>query len=111
MFYKYGFKNLGRGLGVFYAAAITIGCLGIGNMFQSNQAFEQFVFLTGYENSFFADKGWLFGLTISGMVAIVILGGIKSIAKVTSALVPFMAIFYVIACLIIILFNLDSILL
>ena len=42
------------------------------------------------------------------MVAIVILGGIKSIAKVTSTLVPFMAIFYVIACLIIILFNLDE---
>ena len=107
-FKKYGFKNLGRGLGIFYAAPITIGCLGIGNMFQSNQAFEQFVFLTGYESSFFADKGWLFGLAISGMVAIVILGGIKSIAKVTSTLVPFMAIFYVIACLIIILFNLDE---
>ena len=107
-FKKHGFKNLGRGLGIFYAAAITIGCLGIGNMFQSNQAFEQFVFLTGYESSFFADKGWLFGLAISGMVAIVILGGIKSIAKVTSTLVPFMAIFYVIACLIIILFNLDE---
>ena len=107
-FKKHGFKNLGKGLGIFYAAAITIGCLGIGNMFQSNQAFEQFVFLTGYESSFFADKGWLFGLAISGMVAIVILGGIKSIAKVTSTLVPFMAIFYVIACLIIILFNLDE---
>ena len=103
-----GFKNLGRGMGIFYADAITIGCLGIGNMFQSIQAFEQFVFLTGYESSFFADKGWLFGLAISGMVAIVILGGIKSIAKVTSTLVPFMAIFYVIACLIIILFNLDE---
>ena len=60
------------GLGIFMQLQF-IGCLGIGNMFQSNQAFEQFVFLTGYESSFFADKGWLFGLAISGMVALLFL--------------------------------------
>ncbi|MED5413210.1 MAG: alanine:cation symporter family protein, partial [Pseudomonadota bacterium] len=38
---------LGKPLGYFYAFAIVFGCMGIGNMFQSNQAFEQFVVVTG----------------------------------------------------------------
>ncbi|MFT7207833.1 MAG: AGCS family alanine or glycine:cation symporter, partial [Pseudohongiellaceae bacterium] len=48
---------LGKPMAYFYAASIVIGCLGIGNMFQSNQAYQQFVFATGGSNSFFVDKG------------------------------------------------------
>lgn len=100
MYYlEYGLKERGlsflaKPLGAFYALAIVIGCLGIGNMFQSNQAFEQFVYITGQQGSFFLDKGWMFGLFIAIAVAIVIFGGIQSIAKVTGRLVPFMAILY-----------------
>jgi AGCS family alanine or glycine:cation symporter len=86
-----GWRRLGRGLGVFYAVGIVIGCLGIGNMFQSNQAFVQIVGVTGGEASPLADKGWLVGLVAAVTVGAVILGGIHSIARVTSRLVPAMA--------------------
>jgi AGCS family alanine or glycine:cation symporter len=98
---------LGKPLGYFYALAIVFGCMGIGNMFQSNQAFEQFVVVTGGQSGFFADKGWLFGGVLAGLVGFVIIGGIKSIAKVTSKLVPFMAAAYVIGSLTVILLNAD----
>ena len=98
---------LARPLGVFYAAAIVIGCLGIGNMFQSNQAFSQFVFITGGPSGPFADKGWLFGLVIASAVGLVIVGGLKSIARVTSRLVPFMALAYISLGILVILLNAD----
>jgi alanine or glycine:cation symporter, AGCS family len=99
----------GRFLGGFYALAMVIGCLGIGNMFQSNQAYMQFVTITGGEQSFFADKGWLFGLGISLAVGAVIIGGIKSIAAVAGKVVPFMAILYVLSCIVIIGFSAEHI--
>ena len=92
-------------MGYFYALSIVIGCTGIGNMFQSNQAFEQFVVVTGGEAGFFADKGWLFGTTLACLVGIVIIGGIKSIARVTSRLVPIMALAYVMGSLTVIFLN------
>ncbi|MGB1666994.1 MAG: alanine/glycine:cation symporter family protein [Pseudohongiellaceae bacterium] len=100
---------LGKPLGYFYALSIVIGCMGIGNMFQSNQAFEQFVVVTGGESGFFADKGWLFGAMLACLVGIVIIGGIKSIARVTSRLVPFMAAAYVLGSLTVIFLNADRI--
>jgi len=101
---------LGKPLGYFYAASIVVGCLGIGNMFQSNQAFEQFVYVTGGSgSSYFADKGWLFGGVLAAIVAVVIIGGIKSIARVTSKLVPFMAITYIIGALLVIFLNAERI--
>jgi len=80
----------------------VIGCFGIGNMFQSNQAYVQVLSITGGENSFFADKGWLFGLLLGGAVGAVIIGGIRSIANVASKVVPFMAVLYVFSAIIII---------
>ena len=103
-----GMTPLAKPMGSFYALAIVIGCLGIGNMFQSNQAFEQFVFITGGASSTFADMGWLFGLCIAGLVGFVIIGGLKSIAKVTSKLVPFMALAYILLSLTVITLNADK---
>ena len=51
--------RVGRALGMFYAAAMVIGCLGIGNMFQSNQAAAILIDVTGGGTSFLADKAWL----------------------------------------------------
>lgn len=104
-----GFVKLAKPMGIFYAVAMVVGCLGIGNMFQSNQAFEQFVFVTGADQSVFADQGLLFGIVIAVLVALVILGGLNSIAKVTSRLVPFMGILYVLCGLTIILLNADKV--
>jgi AGCS family alanine or glycine:cation symporter len=103
-----GAPRWGKLLGGFYALSLVIGCFGIGNMFQSNQAFQQFVFATGGSGSFFANKGWLFGVVLAVIVAMVIVGGIKSIGRVTSKLVPFMALAYIIGALLVILLNAEK---
>ncbi len=102
-----GRPALGRALGVFYAAAMVFGCLGIGNMFQSNQAAAIFIDITGAEASAFAGRGWLIGLLLAGVVALVIIGGIRSIARTTVKLVPTMAVLYVSLALLTIGLNAD----
>ena len=104
-----GWSKVGKAIGSFYALGIVIGCFGIGNMFQSNQAYQQFVNVTGGTESFFADKGWLFGLLLGAVVGLVIIGGIKSIARVTSKVVPFMALLYGVGALIMIGMNYQAI--
>jgi alanine or glycine:cation symporter, AGCS family len=99
----------GRALGAFYALAMVIGCLGIGNMFQSNQAAAIFINVTGGPTSFFADKAWLLGLVLAACVALVIVGGIRSIATTTAKLVPGMALLYVGSALTIIAINADAV--
>ena len=103
-----GWPRLGRGLGIFYALAMVIGCLGIGNMFQSNQAAEMVVILTGREGSFFADKGWLMGLVLAVLAGLVIIGGIRSIGSTTVRLVPAMALLYIILALLFMAFNIEK---
>ncbi len=102
-----GWPALGRGLGIFYAAAMVLGCLGIGNMFQSNQAAAILIDITGAEASLFAGRGWLIGVLLAGVVALVIIGGIKSIASTTVRLVPAMALLYVALALLVIGLNAD----
>jgi AGCS family alanine or glycine:cation symporter len=97
-----GWPRLGRGLAVYYAICIIVGCLGVGSMFQSNQAYVQFVGATGGDDSFFVGRGWLIGLVMAAMVGAVIVGGIRSIARVAGLLVPFMALLYVSAGLFVI---------
>ena len=104
-----GWGRLGRSLGLFYAVGIVIGCMGIGNMFQSNQAFAQIVDVTGGESSWLVDKGWLVGVLLAIAVGAVILGGIQSIARVTSRLVPFMAGLYLVGAFVILAMNAEAI--
>ncbi|MBW2282670.1 MAG: alanine:cation symporter family protein [Deltaproteobacteria bacterium] len=107
-FAERGLAKLGRGLGIFYAIGIVIGCMGIGNMFQSNQAFVQVVGVTGGEGGWLADKGWLVGAIIAVAVGTVIVGGIRSIARVTAKLVPFMAVLYLSAALVVLVMNAEA---
>ncbi len=104
-----GMGGLGKVLAVFFAICCIAGSLGGGNMFQANQSFQQLVNVTGGEESFLAELGWLFGLVVAVVVGAVIIGGIKSIAKVTEKIVPFMAIIYCATALIIILFNITAV--
>ena len=104
-----GFAQLGKVLAVLFAIFCVGGAFGGGNMFQANQSFAQVVNVTGGDSSWLADKGWLFGLVVATLVGLVIIGGIKGIARVTSKIVPFMAIIYVTAGLIIILMNFSQI--
>ncbi len=103
------FATLGKLLAKYYALCIIVGALGVGCMFQSNQAYVQFVSVTGENQSYFADKGWLVGAVLGVLTALVIVGGIKSIAAVTSRLVPFMAGLYVLTALVVIGVNIDRV--
>ncbi|MEL7283830.1 MAG: alanine/glycine:cation symporter family protein [Pseudomonadota bacterium] len=100
-----GLPSLGKFLGLFYAISIIIGCLGIGNMFQSNQAYVQLLQVTGGETSPLDGNGWIVGIGLAGLVALIILGGIKSIAQVTSRLVPFMVVLYIVGALAVVALN------
>jgi AGCS family alanine or glycine:cation symporter len=92
--------------GIFAVALFFFGAVG-GNMFQANQTLAQ------ARNVFGGDDGWLgspggslvFGIVLAVLVGLVIIGGIKSIGRVTSRLVPAMAIIYVAACLVVIFGN------
>ena len=101
-------KNM-KGLGMVLAAVfavLTIGAsFGGGNMFQANQAFEQ---LSG-EFSVLEGKGPYFGIVLAILVGTVIIGGIKSIARVTEKIVPVMAGLYIVTALIIIFGNISEI--
>ena len=104
-FSERGMDGFGKFMGTFYAIGIFIGALGIGNMFQSNQAYVQLNTVTG---GALDGLGWLVGLVMAVVVFAVIVGGIKSIARVTEKIVPFMAVFYCIFAIIVILMNFSS---
>ena len=100
---------VGHILGAVFAVCCIGGAIGGGNMFQANQSFMQLVNITGGETGWMADKGWLYGIILAALVGLVILGGIKSIAKVTSKLVPVMGGIYIVAGLFVILMNFANI--
>ncbi|WP_299040053.1 sodium:alanine symporter family protein [uncultured Pseudokineococcus sp.] len=95
----------------FFAAAILLFGMGGGNMFQANQTFAQVRNVTGGADGLFGSTfaTLLFGLALAALVGVVILGGIKSIGAVTSRLVPAMAIFYVLSCLLVLAINVGQI--
>ena len=99
---QHGWIGAGRLLGGFYAVCLVVGCLGSGNMFQSNQAYVQMLEITGGDQSVFAERGWLFGLLLAGAIGLVVVGGIRSIARFTEKVVPFMALLYMSIALLVI---------
>ena len=92
---KHKWPNLGKVMAVIFAIACIGGSLGGGNMVQINQATQQLVEVTGGETSIFAQQGWIFGVVMAAIVALILIGGIKSIAKVTEKLVPIMVGIYI----------------
>ena len=94
---------LERGLGwkwmaVLFAVFTAIASFGIGNTVQAN-AIATLTFET------YQIDPMITGLVIAVLIGLVVLGGIKSIARVCTMLVPFMAIFYVIGCIVILIMN------
>lgn len=106
----------GKILAVVFAIFCMLAALGGGNMFQANQAFEGF-FSTFIQPGIAAEEvdsvrslsSIGFGLLMSAMVAVVVLGGITRIGATTSKVVPFMAVVYVSACITIILANASAV--
>ena len=96
-------RGLGwKWLGVLFAIFAAIAAFGIGNMVQSNSVADAL-------ESSFDIPFWVTGIVLMIATAIVIIGGIKSIGKVTGLLVPVMIIFYIGGALFILLLNLNSI--
>jgi len=94
-------------------AAVTILLFGVagGNMFQANQTYAQLRDVTGGDDGMLGSAGaaLVFGLILAAVVGAVVIGGIKSIGRVTSRLVPAMAIMYCLACLVVIAVNVAEI--
>ncbi|MGW0363962.1 alanine/glycine:cation symporter family protein [Streptomyces sp. NPDC002990] len=109
---RFGAKglNLGKVLGVLASAMILFFGLFGGNLFQVNQSYAQLVSVTGGEDGMVGSSAGalFFGILIAALVGIVLLGGIRSIASVTSRLVPAMAGIYIAACLVVILVNVSA---
>ena len=89
-------------LGVIFAIFASIAAFGIGNMVQSNSVAD------AVEATFHIPT-WITGVVLMVCTAAVVLGGIKSIGKVTSVLVPIMIIFYMAAALFIIFANIGGV--
>lgn len=97
-----GIKNwFGKTLGLMFAIFAVIACFGIGNMTQGN------AIAANVESSWNVPI-WLTGLILTILVMVVLVGGIKSIGRVTAGLVPFMIVFYVISAIYILLANLNA---
>jgi alanine or glycine:cation symporter, AGCS family len=95
---------------IFAIALFMFGAVG-GNMFQANQTFAQAQEVTGGADGYLGSPGsaLIFGVVLAVLVGAVILGGITSIARVTSRLVPVMGLFYLGACALVIAGNIVNV--
>jgi AGCS family alanine or glycine:cation symporter len=100
-----GYAGLGKFLAVMFSIMVILGALGGGNMFQGNQANAMLVQTFGLPDGY----GWVTGLVLAGFVFSVIIGGMPSIASVTSKLVPVMALLYILMALTVIFMNLGQV--
>lgn len=89
-------------LGAVFAVFASVAAFGIGNMVQSNSVADAV-------QATFNVPTWLTGVTLMIFTALVVLGGIKSIGRVTSVLVPIMIVFYMGAALYIIFTNIGGV--
>src|SRR5699024_4287157 len=101
-----GRRRLGRVLAVLYAVFALVGVFGAGNLFQSNQVAMIVAGATGSEA--LQSNGWIIGVVVAVLTAAVILGGVKSIARWTSALTPAMAVLYTACILLILVVNVTA---
>ncbi|MCK4430827.1 MAG: sodium:alanine symporter family protein, partial [Candidatus Aminicenantes bacterium] len=96
-------KGLGwKWLGVMFAVFASIAAFGIGNMVQSNSIAEA-------ANGWIGIPNWVTGIILATFTAMVVLGGIKSIARVTQIIVPLMIIVYITGASIILIMKITAI--
>ncbi|MGV8146666.1 MAG: alanine/glycine:cation symporter family protein [Alkaliphilus sp.] len=96
-----------KGLGMKWLAVIfsifgAFAAFGIGNMVQANSVADAM-------NATFNVPHWISGVVLAIAAGLVILGGLKRIAKVTEKIVPFMAVFYTIGAVLILILNIAGI--
>lgn len=93
---EHGLKK--KWLGILFAIFTAVAAIGTGNMVQSNS-------IAGMAEEVLKIPTWITGIVLALLTAGVILGGIKNIAKVANVLVPFMALFYIVGCIIILIMG------
>jgi len=100
-----GLVRLGKVLAILFCVMCIGGALGAGNAFQVSQS------LSAVKQSvpMIAEYPWIYGVIMAFLVGVVIIGGIRRIAHVTQAVVPFMCGIYVLACLWVILSNASAV--
>lgn len=92
-------KGLGwKTMAILFALFTMIASFGIGNTVQANA-------IATIANNTYGISPWIMGAVVCGLTAAVIIGGVKSIAKVCGMLVPFMALFYILGCVYILFVN------
>lgn len=92
-------KGLGwKTMAILFAIFTMIASFGIGNTVQANA-------IATIANNTYGISPWIMGAVVCGLTAAVIIGGVKSIAKVCGMLVPFMALFYILGCFYILFVN------
>lgn len=105
-----GMRPFGQILAVFFAILCIGGSFGGGCAFQVNQSLtavaESIPFLKVTDEQ---DFRWVYGLVMTAAVGVVIIGGIRSIARVAEKIVPLMCGVYVLAALGIIVMNIDAV--
>lgn len=95
-------RGLGQVLGWLFALFTALAAFGIGNMVQSNA-------VASAMDGAFGVAPWITGLVVAGGVGLVILGGIRSIGRVTGVFVPTMIVIYMLACAVIWLVHYDAV--
>lgn len=104
-FEERGFRGLGKGLSVLYAIIIMLAAFAAGSMFQANQATAQLSTVLGVGG---IAKTFI-GIGMAVLVGVVIVGGLKGIAKITDKVVPSMAGLYILMCVIVIGANITEV--
>ena len=100
-----GYKKLGRVLAIIFAVCCVGAAFGSGNMFQASQSVKMFT----HAFSSVSEFDWAIALVLAVAVGIVLIGGIKRVATTAEAIVPFMAIIYLSACMVVLYVNFDKI--
>ena len=100
---------LGQPLSVLFAIVFIGGAFTGGNLIQINQTTQIITSIVGGPDGYLASNAWIVGLVIAIIVGMITIGGIKSIAKVTEKIVPFMCLLYVVGGLIVIAVNISQI--
>ena len=99
------YPMLGKVLAVFFAILCIGGSFAGGNAYQVNQSLEAIA----TKVTFLQDNGWVYGLIMTALAGVVIIGGIKRIATIAETIVPMMCGIYVAACLYILLANVGDV--
>jgi AGCS family alanine or glycine:cation symporter len=102
LFNKFKLGKTAKALGIIFAFSTILSSFGTGSLPQINS-------IAGSIFTTFAIKHWVTGLVLAGLLGLVIIGGIKRIAQVTSKLVPGMAILYFLGAILVIFYNYENI--